>query len=763
MGLLRKYLALLLCFLLVWSAGYVQAEQLTEVSEAELAQIAPVSAAQTARIDALPTYDAADTWAVYVYMSGSDLESGGMDGLAELTRMITRAERDAYVSSKYAVFEERVLAFVKASEEAGIKLPSALYRPQAVEEASEQPADAAQEGEVLPEEEQAAPRLPASASLDLQELFQAALPKNIRFVIQTGGALAWENENIDSNRSQRFVYDSEGFHEVSDRNVENMGNPNTLEGFLRFCEANYQADHKLLLFWNHGAGSFGFGTDEIFQHDTLTLTEMKSALQAVYGTSASQKPFELIGFDACLMASLEVANALADFGNYLLASEELEPGFGWDYSGWVADFASNTATNGARIGRSIADSFVKTSVREAKDTGYDYDVTLSLTDLGQVRQLYAAYEAFAAEALKKSIENPHYLALLGQKANRSIRYAQEMYRIYNTIDLGNFMDGVMEYFPDTARAVKEALEKASLYQRNSTYVQGSQGLSVYFPIYMDEMNGFENFLSYIHEISLSDAINSLYFYKIGAFLDQKHQSYASKQGYGTALVIDTSVLKRIGDTPIDVQGNVAQLPLAPEQAALIQDTRMALTSFDEKNQEFIYYGYDYLNDIDKQSAVCSRLSGKWFGFDKEPIMVEIIEADERYVKYSSPVMYQKERCNLIFIHDSQSGTSSVLGLRRQSQSNGVIDRNLIALKNGDRITPLYKVESDAGSSFKEGKVLRYKEGALGEINLKRGEYMANFELTDLRGDIWYSNWVQFRAEGGSIRDMFAMTETAEQK
>lgn len=280
---------------------------------------------------------------------------------------------------------------------------------------------------------------------------------------------------------------------------------------------------------------------------------------------------------------------------------------------------------------------------------------------------------------------------------------------------------------------------------------------------MDEMNGFENFLSYIHEISLSDAINSLYFYKIGAFLDQKHQSYASKQGYGTALVIDTSVLKRIGDTPIDVQGNVAQLPLAPEQAALIQDTRMVLTSFDEKNQEFIYYGYDYLNDIDKQSAVRSRLSGKWFGFDKEPIMVEIIEADERYVKYSSPVMYQKERCNLIFIHDSQSGTSSVLGLRRQSQSNGVIDRNLIALKNGDRITPLYKVESDAGSSFKEGKVLRYKEGALGEINLKRGEYMANFELTDLRGDIWYSNWVQFRAEGGSIRDMFAMTETAEQE
>jgi hypothetical protein len=41
---------------------------------------------------------------------------------------------------------------------------------------------------------------------------------------------------------------------------------------------------------------------------------------------------DIIGFDACLMAMYEVGSTLAPYGRYLLASELLEPGHGWDYS-----------------------------------------------------------------------------------------------------------------------------------------------------------------------------------------------------------------------------------------------------------------------------------------------------------------------------------------------------------------------------------------------------------------------------------------------
>jgi hypothetical protein len=41
---------------------------------------------------------------------------------------------------------------------------------------------------------------------------------------------------------------------------------------------------------------------------------------------------DIIGFDACLMAMYEVGSTLAPYAHYLLASELLEPGHGWDYA-----------------------------------------------------------------------------------------------------------------------------------------------------------------------------------------------------------------------------------------------------------------------------------------------------------------------------------------------------------------------------------------------------------------------------------------------
>lgn len=41
---------------------------------------------------------------------------------------------------------------------------------------------------------------------------------------------------------------------------------------------------------------------------------------------------DIIGFDACLMAMYEVGSTLAPYGHYLLGSELLEPGHGWDYA-----------------------------------------------------------------------------------------------------------------------------------------------------------------------------------------------------------------------------------------------------------------------------------------------------------------------------------------------------------------------------------------------------------------------------------------------
>ena len=63
------------------------------------------------------------------------------------------------------------------------------------------------------------------------------------------------------------------------------------------------------------------------------LTEMRTAMDASpFAGGDGGRKLDLIGFDACLMASLESMTVWSDYAEHYVGSEELEPGDGWDYS-----------------------------------------------------------------------------------------------------------------------------------------------------------------------------------------------------------------------------------------------------------------------------------------------------------------------------------------------------------------------------------------------------------------------------------------------
>lgn len=245
------------------------------------------------------------------------------------------------------------------------------------------------------------------ATSDLMEMMEVALPENVRVVIQTGGAKTWQNNVVDADILQRYVYDSEGLTLVDELPPASMGDAATLTDFLRYCKQNYPAEKTAVLFWNHGGGSVsGAAFDERYGYDSLTLDEMQTAFGRVWEADENNPPLELVGFDTCLMATVDVAGTFAGTARYLVASEEVEPANGWDYTGWLGALAADPAMDGAALGEVICDAYYA----GCQAVGTHSNATLSLTDLTRTGPLLEAYEAFGAEALAAACEDPGFFS-----------------------------------------------------------------------------------------------------------------------------------------------------------------------------------------------------------------------------------------------------------------------------------------------------------------------------------------------------------------
>ena len=221
------------------------------------------------------------------------------------------------------------------------------------------------------------------ATTDLMEMMQVKLPENVNVVIQTGGAKTWQNEYVDSSKTQRWLYNSEGFKLIDEQPLANMGEAQTLYDFLYFANTNYPADKVAVTFWNHGGGSVsGAAFDELHELDSLDLGEMYQAFDAVWPANTSNPALELVGFDTCLMATIDVAAVFQNFSKYLVASEEVEPGNGWLYSGWMGELAKNpTAMDGDDLGIAICNTYYE----GCQAVGTEDQATLSLTDLTKLK------------------------------------------------------------------------------------------------------------------------------------------------------------------------------------------------------------------------------------------------------------------------------------------------------------------------------------------------------------------------------------------
>ena len=316
-----------------------------------------------------------------------------------------------------------------------------------------------------------------SASVDLAEMFSAKPDlENNNIVVFTGGASQWQIPSIDADKSYLLELKEDDFYPKEEFDACNMGESESLSNFVTYCLDEYDTDKYSLILWNHGAGPvMGFGVDENYS-DILSLPELQKALDISVGKS--DKKLELIGFDACLMSSLEIADAFAPYANYLVSSQETEPGWGWNYA-FLSEL-SESGMNGAGLGKEIIDSYMDYSEemfeRYPKSQA---DITLSCIDLTKYDDVEKSLGEFFTEVDGNlSVTTfPEVIRERNEMRNFGSFSSDYNYSLIDTVDLvEQLCDNDNE---NSAQKAVEALDEMMVY--NQTNMPNANGVSICFP------------------------------------------------------------------------------------------------------------------------------------------------------------------------------------------------------------------------------------------------------------------------------------------
>lgn len=312
------------------------------------------------------------------------------------------------------------------------------------------------------------------ATTDLESIdYDKMDNENINVVLIAGGAKEWNNTYIDEDETSIYELTTNGFKKVKTQKVQNMGDDKVFNNYLNYVYDNYKTDEYDLVFWNHGQAIYGSQSDEISK-DVLSLEEMKKGLE---NSAFANKKLEIIIFRTCLNGTLEVANILKDYSNYLVASEEIT--YGTSFTS-VLNFINeiDVKDNGYDVGYKFIDSY-KNHIKKFKEKyskNSNIYSTYSIVNLSKIDKLTDSLNDFIEEINIE--ENYNEIAKIRSNLYQ-YAYTQSNSAEYDMVDLYNLIDNLKKYNKTKAEKVLKNIEDAIEY--NWATNSNSRGMSIYFP------------------------------------------------------------------------------------------------------------------------------------------------------------------------------------------------------------------------------------------------------------------------------------------
>ena len=571
----------------------------------------------------------------------------------------------------------------------------------------------------------------AIATANIDEMLGARMPDGTAVVVETGGARKWRGHDVPSDALVRYELRGGRLVEVEREADASMGDADTLASFLEFCTREYPADNSTLLLWDHGAGSVkGVCADENHGMDALSAAELGQALDA------ADAHFTTVCFDACLMGGFETMRVVAPHAQQMVASEEIEPAAGWDYTTLVENLGSADFTEKLLAAYQARN--------EAKGKRL---YTLSAVDLGKFAQVETAFDALCEEVLsKKGSEGA--LQEVVQAADSAMGFGDASGRGATQsefVDLSQFSRNLG--FEELARAIRECTRTANGADR-----EGACGMSVYFPA--GTASSLRDYLA--------SATSSAY----ALFLRNNF-------GEGAGAAGDEKI--RFSDEG-SVQGGALQFGVTPESTRYVQEVAYAVYRLDSGGGQGGQGGKDggeadclgFSDDVASRDtgAYTIGFAGKWVALNGHLLSCDTIDSTGDTTVFSAPVKKNGEAGDLRFTFNSKTGAYALQGFVASEKAGAPgrledIQPNDTLVLLVERITGESTDAGNAGEGSDGGgnAETRLAEGAtvsaadgleLSSAALPDGRYQVYGVVTDIYGGEHVTRDFIVYLEGGAI-------------
>ena len=599
----------------------------------------------------------------------------------------------------------------------------------------------------------------------------------LTFVLENGGSRRWFTEGVDDSSVARYTVKGGKVEKVMDLDGETcMTEPDNLADFISWGVKEYPADRYMLVLWDHGGGvPYGYGSDSINRREDEENFRGIRVSEVAQAMKKSGVKFDVVGFDACLMQDIEIANALEPYADYMLASEETEGSYGWFYTDGFGRLAENPGLSSAEFGKAMVSSYdqFNTTINDGEPKT---DTTLSFVDLTMASAASDKLDGLLSSMTEAVRNNSGDFAELGLAASNAYSFSDDM-----QIDLIDFITKLNDTDMDDSIATQEEKQevidclKASVLYRNKDSANGINGIALAFPykaiyLYDDTQKELAN-LSAGSEKTLMDDVFSIMAVRqkkdseadiaatenkfLKALKEYTMADYTKEDWYVEGFE-EYETADAIVDIPLKETKDGYKIQLPEKTWGIITDAQTFMYQKDEEGR-WRYLGTDQIGDDDENGHPMVNASDTWINMNGHLVCYTAgtpRETDDGIV-YNGCITARLNNVHDINIYvewdpakeDGSVSAGHITGYEYMDEMEAFTEKGLMQFRTGDSIQFLFDYYDDEGNVVSDEEPygsrllvtkpenLKVTDAPLGECDIQFGGVLTDIYQREIMTEV----------------------------